>query len=114
MRDGLPLVAAAALLIGWAGPALAQQPGPYHPMMWNGGWPMMFFGPLMMLIFIAAIVVLAVFAIRWLGSGGVGGFADRPGGQQRTPLDILQERLAKGEIDVAEYEERRRALESRR
>jgi putative membrane protein len=30
--------------------------------------------------------------------------------EPRAPLDILEERLAKGEIDVAEFEERRRVL----
>jgi putative membrane protein len=50
-----------------------------------------------------------VLVIRWLG--GSGQFPAGPGGPSaRTPLDILKERLAKGEIDVAEFEERRRAL----
>jgi putative membrane protein len=49
-----------------------------------------------------------VLMIRWLG--GVSHFSAGPGGPSRTPLDILKERLAKGEIDVAEFEERRRAL----
>jgi putative membrane protein len=29
---------------------------------------------------------------------------------RRTPLDILKERFARGEIDKQEYEERRRVL----
>jgi putative membrane protein len=83
----------------------------YHGpgMMWDGGWGMMLFGPLMMIVFIGAIVVLVVLVVRWLG--GSGHFPTGPGGPSaRTPLDILKERLAKGEIDVAEFEERRRAL----
>jgi putative membrane protein len=90
---------------------LADAEGSYHHhgMMWEGGWGMMVFGPLMMIVFIGAIVLLVVLAIRWLGASGHlpsahGGIASR------TPLEILQERLAKGEIDVAEFEERRRAL----
>jgi putative membrane protein len=37
----------------------------------------------------------------------------RPGGRQRgsDPLDLLSERLARGEIGVEEYAERRRLLE---
>jgi uncharacterized membrane protein len=53
-----------------AAPAWAQQAGsPYGPdTMWPGGWyGMMFLGPLMMLLFLAAVVVLAV---RWLGGSG--------------------------------------------
>jgi putative membrane protein len=90
---------------------LADAERPYygHGMMWDGGWGMMFFGPLMMIVFVGAIVVLVVLVIRWLG--GSGHFPAGPAGSpSRTPLDILKERLAKGEIDVAEFEERRRVL----
>ena len=80
----------------------------YGPgMMWGGGWFHMIFGSLMMIIVVAAIVLLVVLGLRWLSSSGHG----LPGQTRaRTPLDILEERLAKGEIDVAEFEERRRAL----
>jgi putative membrane protein len=91
--------------------ALAGGEARYHGpgMMWDGGWGMMLFGPLMMIVFIGAIVVLVVLVIRWLGTSGH--FPAGPGGPPaRTPLDILKERLARGEIDVAEFEERRRAL----
>jgi putative membrane protein len=93
------------------GHVLADVEGRYHGpgMMWDGGWGMMVFGPLMMIVFIGAIVVLVVLAIRWLGASGHPP-AGHGGAASRAPLDILQERLAKGEIDVAEYEERRRAL----
>ena len=95
--------------LGMAAPAWAQQGGaPYGPgMMWPGEWyGMMFLGPLMMLLFIAAIVVVVILAFRWLAGSG--------GAVHRTPqskaLDILKERFARGEIDPAEVEERRRAL----
>jgi len=91
--------------------ALAAADGRYHGpgMMWDGGWGMMLFGPLMMIIFIGAIVVLVVLVVRWLG--GSGHFPAGPAGPPaRAPLDILKERLAKGDIDVAEFVERRRAL----
>ena len=100
-------------------PAAAQDAAPgwrHGPgMMGDGGWAwMMFFGPLVMILFVAAVVVLVAFALRWLtGHGthsphGVAGHAPAPPG--RTPLDILKERFARGEIDKAEYEERRRVL----
>jgi putative membrane protein len=52
---------------------------------------------------VAAVVVLAVVALRWLGRAPQG--SARP-----TPLDVLRERFARGEIDKDEFEVRRRAL----
>ncbi len=95
--------------LGAFGPAAAwaQSNGPYYgPHMWGGGW-WMFFGPLTMILFLGAIVALVVLLVRWLGGYGPG-YPDRPPG--RMPLDILKERFARGEIDKAEYEERRRVL----
>lgn len=94
------------------GSALADQ-GDYahgHGMMWGGGWLHMAFGSIMMILMVAAIVVLVVLALRWLASSGHAPFHPPPASSTRTPLEILKERLARGEIDVAEYEERRRAL----
>jgi putative membrane protein len=90
--------------------AWAQEREPYyhHPHMWGGDWSMMFFGPLMMIVVIAAIIVVVVLIVRWLG--GPGYTTHPPAPHHRTPLDILKERFARGEIDQAEYEERRRAL----
>lgn len=85
-----------------------QQSTPtYGPHMWGGGsW--MFFGPMMMIIFIAAIIAVVVLVVRWLGGSGHGSAPYRHYG--KTPLDILKERFAKGEIDKEEFEERRRIL----
>jgi putative membrane protein len=68
-------------------------------MWWSDYWRMswMFFGPLMMLIFF--FICLAVLGIV---RGNQGGHA----------LDILKERYARGEIDRAEFEERRHLLEA--
>ncbi len=87
--------------------AWAQQPrADYHGphMMWESGW--MFFGPVMMIIFIALIVMIAVFLVRWLGGHGSGSRASSEG----KALEILKERFARGEIDKEEFEERRRML----
>jgi putative membrane protein len=90
--------------------ASAQQPtGPYYgPHMWDVGW-WMFFGPLTMILSIAAIIVVVVLIVRWLGGPGHGVAPHWPPG--KTPLDILKERFARGEIDKAEFDERRRVLE---
>lgn len=71
---------------------------------WGGGWSGMIFGPLMMILVLALPVAAVVLLIRWLG--GSRGSAS-PG---QTPLDILRERYARGEIDKEEFEERRRTL----
>ena len=88
--------------------ALADASGDGHGPMWHGGWGGMIFGPLMMILFVAAIVVLVVVALRWLGSTGHGTAPQAPPG--KAPLDILKERFAQGEIDREEFEERRRVL----
>lgn len=103
------------LVTGCAGallalPALGDAPAQrYGHMMGDGGGWFMLFGPLMMLLFLGGFAVLVVLGVRWLQSSG-----HAPGSQPPArgpgPLDILKERLARGEIDVAEYEERRRAL----
>ncbi len=98
-------------------PAIAQaqqgMPYGYGPgMMWDdgGGWFHMLFGFLMMLLFLGVIVVLVVLGVRWLGAAEHSPFRHPPVPGPRSALDILKERLAKGEIDVAEFEERKRAL----
>jgi putative membrane protein len=98
-------------LVGLPGLAMAQRgEGYWGPHMMWGGWLQMFFGFLMMLLFLGIIIALVVVGVRWLGSSEHSPFRHAPGPGARSPLDILKERLARGEIDVAEYEERRRAL----
>ena len=86
-----------------------QTQGPFYgPHMWGGGWHGWFFGPIMMIVFIAVVAVVVVFLVRWLGAPGHGGTPHGLPG--KAPLDILKERFAKGEIDKEEFEERRRVL----
>lgn len=82
---------------------LAAGPGEgyAHPMTW-WGWGM-FFGPVLMIAAIAAIVAVVVFIIRGSSGGGAPYAA-------KTPLDILNERFARGEIEKEEFEEKRRLL----
>jgi uncharacterized membrane protein len=79
-------------------------------------WPMPFFGmmmPVMMVIFLAVAFVIIFLLMRafglrpaeWRGSRPCAGI-----GPQRTSLDILNERFARGEIDQAEYEAKRRII----
>lgn len=69
---------------------------------WGGG---MFFGPLFMIGGPVLLIILIVVLIRWLGAS-----SDSSSVRLRTPREILDERFAKGEIERAEYEERRKAL----
>lgn len=66
----------------------------------------MILGPIFMIIIIAAVVALVLVFARSLG----GPWRGSPPPVSRTPLDILKERFARGEIDKTEYEERRRVL----
>jgi putative membrane protein len=53
-------------------------------------------------------VVVTVLIIVWMmRAPGGGGQSDRQG---RSPLDVLKDRFARGEIDVSEYEVRRQHL----
>lgn len=105
------LMTYAGLVLLSATNAFAQQQprSGYGPHMWDSGWHGWFFGPIMMIVFIAVAVVVVVLLVRWLG----GGTQAQPHHMHpigKTPLDILKERFAKGEIDKEEFEERRRIL----
>jgi putative membrane protein len=65
-------------------------------------------GWIFMVLFWVLIVLGIVALLRWLGMGGAGS-REAP---RKTPLDILQERYARGEIEREEYEQKRRDLEA--
>jgi putative membrane protein len=73
--------------------------------MWSEYWPMpaMFFGPAIMILFVIVCIVVMSSVMR-------GGMHQRD--RRSEPLDILKERFARGEINQAEYEERRRLLQA--
>ncbi|MEX0797739.1 MAG: SHOCT domain-containing protein [Acidimicrobiia bacterium] len=70
---------------------------------WHGMGP---WGWLMMVAFWAVVVFLIVWAVRSTATPGRRG--------DDSPLRILDERLARGEIDREDYDERRKVLEGRR
>ena len=111
MKPFFSLAAAGASAVST--PTWAQTPpssydyGPH--MMWGWGYGMIF-GPLMMILVLAVAIAVIVLLVRWLGGpwhGATPPYYPPPG---RTPIDILKERYARGEIDKDEFEERRRIL----
>lgn len=108
----LGLAVAGVLLPALARAQTASEYGP-GSRSWGGDWHgggmmggmMMGGGLIMMILFIAVIAVVVVLAVKWIG--GPGRAAALPG---RAALDILRERFARGEIDAAEFAERKRLL----
>lgn len=106
MKNFFPLTAALVPVSAWAAepPAEPYNWGPH--MMWNGGWYGMIFGPLFMVV----VIVAAVLIVRSLGGPWQAAAPPHHPPAGRSPIDILKERFARGEIDKEEFEERRRVL----
>ena len=62
--------------------------------------PWIYFGPMMMLIFLAVCIAVVYLVMRGASRGSHG----------EQALGILKERFARGEIDQTEFEARRRVL----
>lgn len=75
---------------------------------WIGGSWWMGLGWIFMILFWVLIILGVVALVRWLGMAG----GDRREAQRKAPLEILQERYARGEIERDEYEQKRRDLEA--
>lgn len=76
-----------------------------HAWSWDGGWGMgwAWFG-LLHPAWWLLLIVGAVLAVRTLFGGRAG--------RRDSALDILRERYARGEIDEAEYEQRKKLLQA--
>ena len=85
---------------GWFGYAQGQ----FGPMGWVG--------PIMMILFWGLLIVGIVVLIRYLSAQTRSvGTSAASGAAGRDALAILRERYARGEIETAEYEEKKRVLE---
>ncbi len=73
--------------------------------MMGNGFGMGFGGGFMWLFWILLIVVI-VWAVK-----AAGGNREKPPGKQKSALDILKERYARGEIDQDEFEQKRKDLD---
>ena len=69
-----------------------------------GGWA---FGGGMMILWFALFVGLIVLLVRWIG--GTNQQYDEP-----DAIELLEQRYARGEIDTAEFEERKKRLQANR
>jgi len=70
------------------------------------GWDGMWLGPITMLIIPVLVIVFIVWIIRSIISSNTPRAPQAP-----SPMDILAERFANGEIDAQEFEQRRKVLE---
>jgi len=57
-------------------------------------------GPFILLLALIGVIAVIVWIVQWAGRSR----------RSRTALDILNERFARGEIDRAEYEEKRKLI----
>jgi putative membrane protein len=113
MNSPMPVAVIASAFVpvsAWAAetPAEPYTWGPH--MMWGWGWYGMIFGPLFMILVLAVVIAAAALIVRSLGGPWQGMAPPHYPQPGRTPLDILKERFARGEIDKNEFEERRRVL----
>ena len=112
----LPLLAFSAFIAPLHAIAQTQQQpsAPLQDYYWGGPWHMMWgwgMFPMMLLFFILLFGVVVFFA-RCMGRMHRLGPSHPLGDPTHSALQILNERFAKGEINQAEYEERRHALRS--
>jgi putative membrane protein len=73
-----------------------------------GGWGMGWFGGTFMMIFWVLVLVGLIFLIKWLVQSTNRVKSDVGSGS--SALEILKERYARGEIDSAEFEEKKKVL----
>ncbi|MFA4966466.1 MAG: SHOCT domain-containing protein [Thermoleophilia bacterium] len=81
----------------------------YYDMMsgWGGGWGGWAMG-LSMIVFVVGVVALTVWGLR--GVAGSGPARAVPQVARESAADVLKRRYAAGEIEAAEFEQKRRDL----
>ena len=77
-------------------------------MMWGWGHPVGWLWMVMMGVFWVALIIAVIFLIRWLLLSK--GDRDSEVLREESPLEILNKRYAKGEIDKQEFVEKKKDL----
>jgi len=73
---------------------------------WGYGW----FGLIFMAVFWILVIVGLVYLIRWLAHGARSDRSGYHGSSGQRAIDILKERYARGEIDKAEFDAKKKDL----
>jgi len=74
------------------------------------GWVVLLIGFAIQIVFVIGIIVLVALAIRWLVRSNHNDRYQQTAAGDDGALAVLRERYARGEIDAAEFEERKRTL----
>ena len=88
-------------------PAHAQQQDQYR-IVWIGHPVVIIVGLILVLLAAIGAMVIFVWLVRWATRGYP--FYDQGVRRSHAALDILEERFARGEIDKAEYEDKRKLI----
>lgn len=92
---------------GWSSPLdFNQSNNSINSMMNFGFTPFGGFGWILMILWWVLIIAGIIAFIKWLSGQSRGGSHDH----EKSPLEILKERYARGEIDKKEFEDKKRDL----
>jgi len=77
--------------------------------MWNFGWESVWTGLAIfgMFLFAVLIVLVIVLLIRWLRNSANSSAGQPP---EKSPLEVLKDRYARGEINREEFERKKREI----